>query len=56
MLYSPLRRNPEHMMHLTDTTSYLADAAPAATVSTWQNLDTRFEPGHFSALAGRRAG
>ncbi len=43
------------MMHPTDTTSYLADAAPAAIVLTWQNLDTRFEPDHFSALAGRSA-
>jgi len=43
------------MRHLTDTTNYLADAAPAAIVATRQNLGSRFEPGHLSALAGRRA-
>jgi hypothetical protein len=43
------------MMHATDTKSYLDDAAPAAIVVTWQNLGSRFEPGHVSALAGRRA-
>jgi len=43
------------MRHLTDTTNYLADAAPAAIVSTWQNLVARFEPGHVPALAGRYA-
>jgi len=43
------------MMHSTHTTSYLGDAAEAAIVATWQNLALRFEPGHVSALAGRRA-
>jgi hypothetical protein len=43
------------MTHLTNTTNYLADAAPAAIVLTWQSLDARFEPGHFSALTGRCA-
>jgi hypothetical protein len=43
------------MRHLTDATNYLADAAPAAIVTTWQNLVARFDPGHVPALAGRRA-
>jgi hypothetical protein len=43
------------MMHLTDTTIYLAGAAPAATDSLGQSLDARFEPDHFRALTGRRA-
>jgi hypothetical protein len=43
------------MLHSNDTTSYLGDAAPAAIVATWQNLGSRFEPGHISALVGRRA-
>jgi hypothetical protein len=43
------------MRHLTHLTNYLADAAPAAIVTTWQNLVARFEPGHVVALAGRRA-
>ena len=43
------------MRHLTDATNYLADAAPAAIVTTWQNLVARFDPGHVLALAGRRA-
>ena len=43
------------MMHLTDTTIYLAGAAPAATDSNWPNLDVRFEPDRFGALTGRRA-
>jgi len=55
MLYPPLRRNFETMMRSTDTTSYLGDAAPAAVVATLQNLGWRFELGHVSALAGRRA-
>jgi hypothetical protein len=43
------------MMHLTDTTIYLAGAASAATDSLGQSLDARFEPDHFRALTGRRA-
>jgi len=56
MLYPPLRRNHQNLMtHLTDTTIYTAGAAPAATVSTWPNRDTRFELDVSHALAGRRA-
>jgi len=56
MLYPPLGRNhPDLMTHLTDTTIYTAGAAPAATVSTWPNRDTRFELDVSHALAGRRA-
>jgi len=43
------------MRHLTDPTNYLADAAPAALDSTWQNLVARFGPGHVPALTVRRA-
>jgi hypothetical protein len=43
------------MTHSAHTTSYLGDAATAAIVPTVQNLDPGFEPGHVSALAGRRA-
>jgi hypothetical protein len=43
------------MMHSFDTTNYLGDAAPAAIVVDLQNLGSRFESGHVSALAGRRA-
>jgi hypothetical protein len=42
------------MTHSANTTNYLGDAAPAAIVATWQNLVSRFESGHVSALAGRR--
>ena len=32
------------MRHLTHLTNYLADAAPAAIVRTWQNLVAAFPP------------
>jgi len=56
MLYPPLRKRiRETMMHSIDTTTYLGDAAPAAIVVTRPNLGSRFELGHVSTLAGRRA-
>ena len=56
MLYPPAsERTREPMMPMIDTTNYPAGAAPAATVSIWQNVGARFELDHVLALAGRSA-
>lgn len=43
------------MLTMINTQVDSAATAPAATVSTWQNVGARFELDHVLALAGRRA-
>jgi hypothetical protein len=56
MLYSrSTERKLEEMLTTINTTSYSAEAAPAAAVPTWQTVGARFELDLSLPLAGRRA-